>query len=403
MPTCESRFKTSLHTAQAGSPTLYRHPATVDQRVLSRMRPHAPGRSGPEGSLTMLTLVTGPDSYLARTAVDRVRRQHDPEGLNTTNLDARSASLSEITSAVGTPGFFGGARVVIVHDLMTVASKTVTTIDGSEDQARSAKPSIDWVALFSAIQPSNVAIFVDRELASVPAAIKRAAPASVEVVLGDPPRGAGLIAWIKEQAARRDSSIGDMDARVLAEMLSPGTWSAKPSNPAYDRPPNLDLFANEIEKLALAAYPEPIGRQQITEMSNAGQADRLFPLIDAVVSSEGAAAIRELATVMGAGDDPGRIGVQIYQQAELIAALWAAGRTDPVEAGRALGLINPNRMVNVSRSSRSMRAHPHGLLAESLVTERQFKQGVLRQPVDQIYSLVERSLTSGRRAAESGT
>jgi hypothetical protein len=43
------------------------------------------------------------------------------------------------------------------------------------------------------------------------------------------------------------------------------------------------------------------------------------------------------------------------------------------------------------------------LLAEAVKTERQFKTGELRQPVDQIYALVERSLASARRTTESGT
>lgn len=351
----------------------------------------------------MLTLITGPDAFLARAAVNAIRRRYDPDGLNTTTLDARSAGVSEVTAAVGTPGFFGSTRVIVVHDLMTLASKGASNDDVTDASPRGGKSAVDWSALFSAIQPENVGVFVDRELSTVPAAVKRAAPTGAEIVLGDPPRGAGLIAWMKERAKEAGSSIGDMDARVLAEMLSPGTWSQKSANPAYDRPPDLDLFANEIVKLALAAHPEPIGRAHIATMTAAGQPDRLFPLIDAVVASEGAAAIRELAVAMSAGDDAGRIGAQLYQQIELLAALDAAGRIDPLEAGRALGLQNPNRMVNVSRGMRSLRARPSRLVTEALETERQFKQGALRQPVDQVYALVERTLASARRTTESGT
>jgi DNA polymerase III delta subunit len=351
----------------------------------------------------MLTLVTGPDAYLARAAVGRIRETHDADGFNTTTLDARSSSISEITAAVGTPGFFGTTRVVIVSDLMTIASKGAASEDVGDALAKTGKFSVDWEALFGAIQPSNIAVFVDRDLSSVPAAVKRAAPSRADIVLGDPPRSAGLVAWMKDQAKESGSSIADMDARVLAELLSPGTWSAKPSNPAYDRPPDLDLFANEIAKLALAAHPEPIGRQTIATMSAAGQADRLFPLIDSVIASEGATAIRELAVAMSNGDDAGRIGAQLYQQIELIAAMDAAGKLDPAEAGRSLGLQNPNRMVNVSRGMRSMRGRPAHLLAEAVETERQLKTGVLRKPVDHIYAIVERSLSSARRTTESGT
>lgn len=352
----------------------------------------------------MLTLVTGPDAFLARSAVARIRAEHDPDGLNTSVLDARSTSLQEIVAALGTPGFFGRGRVIIVNDLMTLSTKGAAS-DEDDDQppAKGGKGSVNWPAVFGAIQPENVAVFVDRELSSVPAAVKRAAPRDAAMVIGDPPRGNELVGWMKRRAEAAGSKLADMDARMLAELLCPGTWSAKPNNPAYDRPPDLELFANEIDKLALAAHPGPIQRSHINEMTAAGQPDRLFPLIDAVISADGGTAIRELAVAMANGDDAGRIAAQLYQQTELLAALASAGRSDAVEVGRALGLSNPNRMIAVSKSLQRLRARPSRLLAAALETERQLKTGILRQSADQIYALVDRSLALARETREGGT
>jgi DNA polymerase III delta subunit len=352
----------------------------------------------------MLTLVTGPDAFLVRSAVRRIRDKHDADGLNTSTLEAKSTSIEEITGALGTPGFFGASRVVIVNDLMTLSSKgSLREGEDGEPSERGGKSSVDWNRVFGAIQSDNIAVFVDRDMASVPAAVKREMPRDTEVVIGDPPRGGELIAWMKQRAAAAGSKLADIDARVLAELLSPTTWSSKPSNPAYDRPPDLDLFAGEIEKLALAALPGPIERSHIAEMTAAGQPDRLFPLIDAVISAEEGQAIRELSVAMGSGDEAGRIGAQLYQQAELLAALAASGRTDPAEVGRALGLSNPNRMIAISKSLQRMRSRPSRMLLAALETERQFKSGVLRQPADQVYSLVERSLALARQTREGGT
>jgi DNA polymerase III delta subunit len=189
---------------------------------------------------------------------------------------------------------------------------------------------------------------------------------------------------------------------MLSELLCPSTWNTKPNNPAYDRPPDLDQFANEIDKLALVAFPGAIENGHIQDMSAGGQADRLFPLIDAVFASEGATAIRELGAAINLADDAPRIAAQLTQQAELLAVMATAGSTDPVEVGRALGLSNPNRMLAIGKSLRRYRGGPRPLLNAALETERELKTGMLRQPADGVYALVERALALGRQTREGG-
>lgn len=352
----------------------------------------------------MLTLITGPDAFLVRGAVRRIRAVHDPDGINSTTIDARSSTLDEILRALATPGFFGTGRLIIVNDLMTLAAKGVAADSDEEQSGRTGKVSVDWARVFGAIQTDNVAVFVDQELAGVPATVKRALPAGAEVITGDPPRGSALVSWMKERAGSAGSRLADIDARFLAELLCPSTWSAKPTNPAYDRAPDLELFAGEIDKLALSAYPGAIERAYIVEMTAAAQPDRIFPLIDATIAAEGTQAVRELSSAIRGGDEASRIATQLIQQAELVTALSVAGKIDPIEVGRALGLPNPNRMLAVAKSlPRTRRSRPDALLNAMLDTERQFKTGVLRQPVDQLYALVDRALDVARRTREGGT
>ena len=351
-----------------------------------------------------LTFVTGPDAFLSRTAVYQIRAEVDPDGFNTTDIDARTAASKQSSQRLLLPAFFGSIRLIIVRDLLTVAARKASSDDEDGDQAKpSTHKTVDWPALFGRIQPGNVAVFVDRELSGVPAAVKRALPSDATVILGDPPRGRDLVSWMTAQALSRGSTLAEMDARYLAELLCPTTWNAKPSNPAYDRPPDLDLFVNEIDKLSLAAYPDAITRSLMAEMSLVNQPDRLFPLIDAVIAGEGARAIDELKIAMTRGDDLPRITVQLNQQIELMAVLEQAGRTDPLEIGRAIGLSNPARMINVGKAMRSLRSSPSDLVSEAVDTERKFKTGVLRQPADQLYGLVERVLSSGRQTRQGST
>jgi DNA polymerase III delta subunit len=349
----------------------------------------------------MIYVITGPDAFLVRAAVRKIRDDHDPENLNTSTIDARPSNVEEIVAAVSTHGFFGSTRIVVVNDLVTTSSKTSDRSDEDEDESK-GKAAVDWNRLVQSVRPENILILVDRDLRSVPAAVKRLLPPDSVIVAGDPPRGNELIAWIKSRAKSAGSTISDANARGLAELISPGTWTAKPANPAFDRPPDLDRLAGEIEKLALYAHPDEIEGSHIRLMIAAGQADRLFPLIDAVIAMDGTLAMRELGTALCVGDEASRITAQLNQQAELMAALSTAERTEPADVGRALGLSNPNRMIAINKSLRRSRGQASRLLAAARQTELQLKSGVLRQPVDGTYALVERILSIGNEKQEGG-
>ena len=76
------------------------------------------------------------------------------------------------------------------------------------------------------------------------------------MIAGEPPRGPALIAWIEATAQSRPKAAltavlhNDWPRRSIRRR-----WERKPSNPRYDRPPDLALLRAEIEKLALAAHP----------------------------------------------------------------------------------------------------------------------------------------------------
>jgi DNA polymerase III delta subunit len=339
----------------------------------------------------VIALIVGPDAATARAEVERLLRTHDPSGLNTTRLDGKAISLDEAVNAVGTPAFFGGGRVVVVDDLMARASKSGQS--GSDPSEASDETTgsrgLEFGRLFGAVAGENVLILVDQGLGAVPAAVKKAAPGNSLVFGGEPPRGAALIEWIQRAAVEAGSSIDPRTARLLAGRTFPQTWSAKPSNPAYDRPPDLDLLRNEIAKLALAAHPAPIDAELVEEMVVSAAEDRLFPFVEAVVTNRLDEAVPALESLQATGDDPGRLVAQVYQQIELAAILPAAGTTtDPAAVGKDLGLTNPNRMIGVSKTLRRSRMAPAQLLQLAIETDRQSKRGGLRHGDDVVYHLL---------------
>src|SRR6185312_5624972 len=96
----------------------------------------------------------------------------------------------------------------------------------------------------------------------------------------------------------------------------PQTWGAKGNNPAFDRPPDLDVLGNEIAKLATAALPGPITLNHVRELIDRGNEDKLFTFIDAAVAGNLGKAVVELDRLLAAGEDPHKLLAQLGQQVE---------------------------------------------------------------------------------------
>ena len=350
----------------------------------------------------MIALVHGPDAALARAEVAKLVAAHDPAGANTSHLDGREVTLAQVVAAAGSAGFFGGRRVVVVHDLMTRASRS-SNKGGLADEADDAiaAPALDLAPLFAAVPEVNLLVLVDAGLAAIPAAVKRAAPANARVVAAEPPRGAALLAWLSAAAKEAGAELDGRTARLLAETLYPQTWSAKPANPRFDRPPDTEFLRNEVEKLVLVAYPDPVTPTHLRALVAGGPDDRVFRFVEAAEGGQLEVALAELERLQDAREEPAKLTAQVAQQIELAAVLAAGPAVDPVTAGRALGLSNPNRMVGIAAARRGRAAEAaFAAVMAAVETDRRVKRGELRQPEDGLYHLLA-ATAAGRASATS--
>ncbi len=335
----------------------------------------------------MIAIVHGPDALLVRQAVKTLLAARDPDGNATNRVDGKSAALSQIISQVGSVGFFGTGRVIVIHDLLVRATKGAKS---SDDDDSSDAGSIDLAPLFSAVTPENTLVLVESSLASVPAAVRRALPSDADVIAGEPPRGSNLVRWIANAAESAKTEIDPQAAQSLASRLYPQTWQAKPNNPRYDVPPDLDRLSQEIEKLAVASHPGPITRAYVERLVTSVADDQVFKFTDALARRQTNVAVAELEKLMLAGEEPYAFVAQAMQQVELATVMDGAGGTkDPGAVGRDLGLSNPARMSGIAASRRgqghgSIRAEVEGAIA----IDRKVKRGELRQPEDALYSLI---------------
>ena len=336
----------------------------------------------------MIVLVLGPDGAMARDAVRDIVRAHDPEGANTSVFDGTETPLGQIIAAAASAGMFGGGRVLVVHDLMTRArGGKAAADDGYEPPATGA---LDLGPLFAAVPPANLLVLVDSSLGSIPAAVKKAAGKEVRVVAGEPLRGRELIGWVVRAATESGGEIDPAAAKLLVESLYPQTWTAKPNNPRFDRPPDHDLLRSRVETLVLYAHPDRVGIGHVRALVGNAPDDRIFTFVEAAAAGNLRVAATELEQLLLAGEEPAKLLAQVYGQVELGMVAETGGGLDPAEIGRQLGLSNPAQMTAIARGLRSSRASAEVRVAAALETERGFKAGRLRQPSDALLSLLAR-------------
>jgi DNA polymerase III delta subunit len=203
---------------------------------------------------------------------------------------------------------------------------------------------------------------------------------------------------LTQQIADKQGSILDAaTARALLERLFPSQWRQAAQNRAYDKPPSIELIESETTKLALAAFPGPITMGLIDDLVPARAEERIFPLLDAVISGNQRTAVLETSNALRAGEDAARTMAQIYQQIELGVGASAAGRpSDPQQAGRALGVANAYRVTKVTEAAQRSRIAPARQLRLALDIDRRLKTGRLRNPDEALVDLVVQTTQTQR-------
>ena len=336
----------------------------------------------------MIYFVHGPDRLLSREAALAVAGKLDPDGSNSSWLDGREVSFADVASAVGAASFFSSPRIVVVADLLARAGRdSDSTQSTGGDEERPGRGRAEIESLVSAVPESHHLILLEPSLSSVPAAFKNAAPGAT-VIAGEPPRGSALVAWIEAAATRAKCRIDGRAAQRLAETLFPQSWDRKPSNPRYDRPPDLALLTAEIGKLALAAYPGPITVDDIAAMTPGAPDPRVFQFLDAALAGDLRQAVDKLERLVAGGEEPAMLLAQLLGQIELTAVTAAAGGKNAEAVARDLGTVAPGRLSAVMAATRRRATQGAHFAATGALVDRNLKTGRVRNPEDALRDLV---------------
>lgn len=330
----------------------------------------------------MIAVFAGLDGATSRRAATQLAAERDPSGNSTSRLDGRTASISEIVGQVGTLGFFGSSRVVIVTDLLSRAKRGGRKADAEATD----EGTIDIAPIVAGTRDENLLILLETATTTLPAAVSKALPSATSITISDPPRGQALVSWIQSRARAEGGSIEPAVARQLAARLYPQSWSAVPNNPRYDRPPDMELLGNEVAKLVSAAWPGAVTLAVVEEMAINGDTDQIFRFGDAASQGNLRSALPELGRLLDAGEEPARLSAQLAQQAELGIVIDAAGGRSTSTIARDLALGTPGRVSALHNSLRRGSQPPDRALTASLESDRATKRGRLRTPFDALYA-----------------
>jgi DNA polymerase III delta subunit len=340
------------------------------------------------GRNSLIYFIHGPDRLLAREAAQAITFELDPDGANTSSLDGRETTPDRVIAAIGTVSFFGGARVVVVSDLLGRSGRDTVTDDSSKNDQDRLPKSQPWIAsLVAAVPDEHCLIFIEPAMTSVPAALKSAAP-GLKIIAADPPRGAALVAWIEAAASRAGTHIDRRVAQLIAETLFPQTWDRKPNNPRYDRPPDMALLTQEIDKLAMAAHPGSITADLVRSLVPGGPDQRVFRFLDAAVNGDLRAATGEMERLAAAGEEPAMLLAQTLGQIELAVIARAAGTRDAATVSRDMGSIAASRLSAVMASTRRRSSGARSPVETGVLADRRLKTGKVRRPEDALHDLM---------------
>lgn len=242
------------------------------------------------------------EPFLQSEAVARIRAEVSADSLSEDSFDA-SSDVQEVITALETQSLFGGRRLIVVHDAERLLK--------AQNQALEAYLRA----------PSEGSALVLLSTRSTPLA--EVVRSCGVVVALEPPRGRGLVGWVRERARARSLRIDDRAAQALIE----GTG------------PDLRELDSGLEQLATRHEAGAvISAEEVRKTFGRHAEERIWALTDAVSERKPKESLTALRRLLEQGDDPvfvlGALAAQVRKL--LVAKRHAEG--GPQAVGSALGL-----------------------------------------------------------------
>jgi len=254
----------------------------------------------------MLYILYGRDDFSRNQAVDKIKAglgDREMVATNTTSLEGKHLTLSDLRNKCGAAPFLSSYRLVIVDGLLERFE-----VKQSKPRSRKGKSGnglAGWEDLASYIEQmpeTTVMVLVDEEIKGSNPLLKKISPLA-EIRTFPLLRGNDLEAWIRQRVKKDGGDITPQAVDLLADLIGGDLWA----------------MDGEIQKLLLYSQERPISEGDVGQLVSHVQEVNIFALVDAVAEGRTQLAQRLLHRLYHEGMPPTHILTMITRQFRLIA------------------------------------------------------------------------------------
>jgi DNA polymerase-3 subunit delta len=254
----------------------------------------------------MLYILYGQDDFSLNQAVEKIKADlgdREMVATNTTSLEGKNLTLSELRNKCDAAPFLSSHRLVIVDGLLGRFEVKQSKLRSG--RGKSGNELGEWEGLPSYIgqmPETTVLMLVDEEVKGHNPLLKKLSPVA-EVRTFTLLRGRDLKAWIQQRVKEEGGDITPQAVNLLAELVGGDLWAMN----------------GEIQKLLLYSQERPISEGDVRQLVSHVQEANIFALVDAVAEGRTELAQRILHRLYDEGVPPTYILVMITRQFRLIA------------------------------------------------------------------------------------
>jgi DNA polymerase-3 subunit delta len=261
----------------------------------------------------MLYILYGQDDFSLNQAVEKIKADlgdREMVATNTTSLEGKQLTLSELRNKCDSAPFLSSHRLVIVDGLL--GRFEVKQSRPRAGRGKSGNGLGEWEGLASYIKQmpeTTVLVLVDEEVKGHNPLLKKLSSLA-EVRTFPLLKSEALKAWIRQRVKEEGGDITPQAVNLLAELIGGDLWAMN----------------GEIQKLLLYSQERPIGEGDVRQLVSHVQEANIFALVDAVAEGRTEIAQRILHRLYDEGVAPTYILVMITRQFRLIAQARDLGK-----------------------------------------------------------------------------
>jgi DNA polymerase-3 subunit delta len=261
----------------------------------------------------MLYILYGQDDFSLNQAMEKIKAglgDRDMVATNTTSLEGKHLTLSELRNKCDAAPFLSTHRLVIVDGLLgRFEVKQGRPKSGRGKSGNGLGEWEDFPSYIEQMPETTVIVLVDEEVMGHNPLLKKLSPLA-EVRTFPLLRGRDLKAWIRQRVSKEGGDITPQAVNLLTELIGGDLWAIE----------------GEIQKLLLYSQERPISEDDVKQLVSHVQEANIFALVDAVAEGRTELAQRILHRLYDDGVAPTYILVMITRQFRLIAQARDLGK-----------------------------------------------------------------------------